>query len=220
VEKNMSHPIYHDLDPGRTHVLLFRHAEREEIIQFHKSTEALLTARGKADARRLGGELAGRFDKKTIFHSPVRRCAQTAAELARGLADKNDPAVAGGELSWLAGDFIGAQADFVNDYMNVHGWQAFLRTWFDGVFPAERIQPLTVAAPTELTYLKKQLAAHAGLVIDVSHDWNMMILLEHYFALRFESAGVPGFLEYIAVSAAPSGRLRLAYRGRTVETGV
>jgi broad specificity phosphatase PhoE len=213
----MDFSLYKKLDPTATHILLCRHAERYEITDFTRSTEALLTARGKKDAFRLGRRLAGRFENKTVFHSPVRRCAQTAEELIRGLQHRRDGVTPGGPLSWLGGDFMKIETAYVNDYMAVHGWQTFLRRWFDGELPAERIQPLNAAAPVELGLLQAQLAAQAGLVIDVTHDWNMMLLLEHYFGLRFETEGLPGYLEGMLISPAPAGRLRLAYRGRTRE---
>jgi hypothetical protein len=215
----MDFTLYDTLDQTQTHILLCRHARRYEITDFTRSTEALLTPRGKSEARRRGRRLAGRFSAKTIFHSPVRRCAQTAAELARGLRDKKEASTPGGALDWLGGDFIRTTAPYVNDYMAVHGWQVFLRRWFDGGLPEERILPPRTAAPVELNLLKQQLAAQRGLVIDVTHDWNIMLLLEHYFKLRFEAEGLPDFLEAVIVSPAPAGRVRLAYRGNTVETG-
>ncbi len=214
----MDYSFYKELAPEQAHILLCRHAERHEITDYTRSTEALLTEKGKQDARRLGQRLAGRFDKKTIFHSPVRRCAQTAEELARGLEDGNDGLSVGGPLAWLGGDFIKAETAYVNDYMETRGWQAFLRDWFSGKLPADRIQPLDTAAPAELGFLRTQLEKHEGLVIDITHDWNMMILLEHYFGLRFEKAGLPGYLECIVISHGPSGRIRLAYRGSSLET--
>ncbi len=214
----MDFTLYDTLDQTQTHILLCRHARRHEITDFATSTAALLTPRGKIEARQRGKRLAGRFSAKTFFHSPVRRCAQTAEEMARGLRDKQEESTSGGALAWLGGDFIRTTVAYVNDFMVAHGWQSFLCRWFDGELPEERIQPPRKAAPVELNLLKQQLAGQKGLVIDVTHDWNMMLLLEHYFDLRFKIVGVPDFLETLIISPAPGGRVRLAYRGNTVET--
>jgi hypothetical protein len=213
----MNLSYYKALDASQTHVLLYRHAARDRIIDFRTSTQALLTTQGKADARRLGSLMAGRFTRKTAFHSPVRRCAQTVEALIQGAAEKNDDIINGGVLSWLGGDFIGTTVEYVNNYMLSVGWKAFLRDWFAGKLPSGKILPLETVAPIQLEFIMNQLTESAGLVIDVTHDWNMMILLEHYFGLRFEEAGVPGYLDCIIASMTARGCLRLTYQDQTVE---
>jgi hypothetical protein len=42
-----------------------------------------------------------------------------------------------------------------------------------------------------------QLDRHGGLVIDVTHDWNIIVLLEFYFKLRVGRMGIPGYLDGI-----------------------
>ena len=178
-------------------ILFMRHAERYEINDMRTSHKVLLTEQGKEDARDLGTSLAGKTDKIRFFHSPVPRCRQTAECVIRGFSENGGNADLEGSLSWLSGDFIRADQEYISRYVTEHGSEVFLRHWFDGVIPAETITPLEEAAEHEMKFLLEQLDTAEGLVVDITHDWDMSLLIEHYLGLRHEKVGIPGFLEYV-----------------------
>lgn len=178
-------------------ILFMRHAERYEINDMRTSHKVLLTEQGKEDARDLGAYLTGKTDKIRIYHSPVTRCRQTAECVIRGFTENGGNADLEGSLSWLSGDFIRADQTFISEYVTKHGPEVFLRHWFDGVIPAETITPLEEAAEHEMKLLLDQLDTVKGLVVDITHDWDMSLLIEHYLGLRHEEVGIPGFLESV-----------------------
>jgi hypothetical protein len=51
----------------------------------------------------------------------------------------------------------------------------------------------------EMALIIEQLDRYNRLVIDVTHDWNILLLLQYYFKLRVEYTGIPGYLDGIAV---------------------
>jgi broad specificity phosphatase PhoE len=214
----MNDPILKTLDPARQNILLIRHAERFEITAIATSSQVLLTEKGKQDAVALGQRLAGRFGPVRLYHSPVERCGQTAECISRGITEAGGTAVLGGALPWLGGDFIQAEAAFVDDEIAAAGITAFLRNWFDDKLPAAKIASPAQGARTELGLLARQLDNEPGLIIDVTHDWNIMLLLENYLGLRHEIVGMPPFLGCLTVSRENSGELHLGYGGKSVST--
>ena len=67
---------------GRSAVML-RHAARFPIVDMTRPELAELTPEGSATAEAMGEQLRG-HDGVRLFHSPVKRCQQTAECLARG----------------------------------------------------------------------------------------------------------------------------------------
>ncbi len=63
-------------------------------------------------------------------------------------------------------------------------------------------------------------AGWPGLVVDVTHDWNLMVLLEHFLGLTHEETGWPSYLDYILVERSCGG-LTMRYHGtsRAVQPG-
>jgi len=55
-------------------------------------------------------------------------------------------------------------------------------------------------------------------IVNITHDWNIMVLLEYYFSLRHEDIGYPDFLSGIAVYR-ENNKLYLQYgkHKRTIE---
>jgi broad specificity phosphatase PhoE len=173
---------------------VIRHAEREPIVAMHRSHDALLTAAGARDAREAGARLPdGR--RLVLWHSPVRRCAQTAEQLAAGfVAARGSASVAGADVVLGAPYIRDLPATY--ELLDELG-DPFVRAWFDGTVPPAVIEPLAVAARrlVDAVAARLRVAASGSLLVLVTHDWNVMLLREGILGLRFEEVGWPDYLE-------------------------
>src|SRR5512138_1708542 len=85
--------------------VFLRHAQRHPIVDASDPTLAELTPVGSADAEAFGAKIAG-FGCVRIFHSPVKRCRQTAECIARGVAATGCPVEIVGPEDALGIDYI------------------------------------------------------------------------------------------------------------------
>jgi broad specificity phosphatase PhoE len=191
---------------------VIRHAEREPIEEIGRSHEAMLTAKGARTARDTGSRLpAGR--KLVLWHSPVKRCADTAQELAAGFS------AAGGEASIAGPDMI-LGAPYIRDLPRTYELlgtlgDPFVRAWFAGAVPGEVIEPLAVAVRRLAGAIASRLrdAAPGSLLVLVTHDWNVMLLREGILGVRFEDVGWPDYLDGPTLRLADGG-VSVAWRDR------
>lgn len=196
-------------------VLLIRHAERTEVTDIRTSSAALLTEQGKADALSCGRMFGSRFGKVVVWHSPAPRCEATAFLLAEGASASHESRVPG-SLPWLGGDFVGGDPDLINDEISAHGQEGFLRKWFDGCYSPTDIAPLARCASIVLSGALGQFQGSDGrVIVDVTHDWNLMFLREAYMCLRHEEVGTPPYLDSVAIIKRED-RLLIWTLGRTV----
>lgn len=199
---------------------LLRHAARHPIIDPREPLAAELTPAGRQDAEAFGARISG-FDRLRLFHSPVKRCQQTAECVAAGAA-----------RAGLAVELAGAQPELGVPYIlnqietgrmsGQHG-EHFVRLWFTNQVSEQLILRAPDIARRKLAYLNAKLAepAHGGRRLDlhISHDWNVLILRELLLGVRHEDAGWAPFLDGV-VFAAETDTLRAFYRERSavVET--
>lgn len=191
---------------------VIRHAEREPIPEIGRSHEAMLTAAGARSARDTGSRLpAGRAI--VLWHSPVKRCADTARELAAGFS------AAGGQAS-VAGPDMVLGAPYIRDLRATYELlgtlgDPFVRAWFAGAVPAAVIEPLAVATRRLVGAVAARLrdAAPGALLVLVTHDWNVMLLREGVLGVRFEDAGWPDYLDGPALRLAEGG-VSVAWRDK------
>ena len=174
--------------------IIIRHAERDPIEFMANALEARLTDNGKADAFQLGRSLA-RYNPVNIYHSPVPRCLQTAESILEGIVSCNEPATIVGYLLELGGPYITSTWDAVVNSIEKFGHSAFIRKWFDNELPSNLIMPLPDAAHMQLGILVNQLQSGNYSSINITHDWNIMILREYFFNLRHEDIGDPDYLD-------------------------
>ncbi len=181
-------------------VLLIRHAERSAVTDLRTHGDVMLTRQGLADARSLGRMLGRLHGGASLFHSPIARCRQTAESLAAGAIEAGAQARVDGPLEFLGTEFTGGDPVWLNQRIAAEGHEGFLRLWFDGRFPADAIAPIARAASFQMRYVLRQLEDPKSTVtVDVTHDWNLMLLREHYLGLRHEEVGVTPYLDSIAV---------------------
>lgn len=175
--------------------IILRHAERPKLPselgirpQGSEEDAAPITAAGKIAALEVGSHLKGTI--QGILASPVRRCVETAACLARG-ADLAESQVS--LASFLSSDFFGSFSDLDEDSKQ----EAIKELLAGQVVPGFK-------DPKEQCRQILRLiedSAKADPVLCVTHDWWMALLLanttsafvEHGFAIW------PQFLESLEV---------------------
>lgn len=192
-----------------TVAIMIRHAERHPIEKMINALEVELTARGKTDAFKLGQMLA-RFCPVNIFHSPVPRCKQTADSIFAGIRTIDTRAKVSGYLLELGGPYITGDWSAITAAIEQQGHVKFIRKWFDNELPSSLIMSLPEAARIQLKIMVSQLTSNTLSTINVTHDWNIMILREYYFNLRHENIGDPAFLDGI-YSSLSNGKISLRY---------
>jgi phosphohistidine phosphatase SixA len=190
----MKQDFLHVPDTAGRVAIIIRHAERDPIDFMIRALEARLTPGGKSDAFRLGQSLA-RYYPINIYHSPVPRCTQTAECICEGITSRNAPATIAGYLLELGGPYITSTWDAVVKAIEEFGHSTFIRKWFDNELPSNLIMPLPEAAHIQLDILAGQLRSGTASSINITHDWNIMILREYYFNLRHEDIGDPDYLD-------------------------
>jgi len=174
---------------GRSAVML-RHAARFPIVDMTRPELAELTPEGSATAEAMGEQLRG-HDGVRLFHSPVKRCQQTAECLARG-------ARRAGVSVELAGAEEALGVEYILDMkaaaqLSVEHGDHFVRRWMDGQVPENVIWRTERIAAAKVDYVARKLAepCRPGRWLDlhVSHDWNVMVLRERLLGVRHEEAG-------------------------------
>lgn len=203
--------------PAQTNAAVFlRHAERFPILAAADHTLAELTPNGHAAAEAFGTRISG-FDRVRIFHSPVKRCWQTAEGIALGLGATGCPVEMAGPAAALGVDYIVDGAETAR-LATQHG-EHFIRLWFSGQVGPAVIHAADQIVTRKLAYLTERLqqpcAPGRRLDLHVSHDWNILTLRERLCGVRHEDAGWLAFLDGVAFTAAGDG-LRAVYRDRAV----
>ncbi|MFT3781990.1 MAG: histidine phosphatase family protein [Nibricoccus sp.] len=198
--------------PSHSVAAIMRHAARFPIANSAQPTLAEITPEGAAAAENMGRQITG-FSHVRLFHSPVKRCQQTAECLARGL-----------KLSGVQVDPISAQESLGVDYIldlveagrltDLHG-EHFVRLWMRQEIPASVIRATKSIVEAKLSYLtskasEPETAGHR-LDLHVTHDWNILILRELMLGLRHEETGWMTFLDGLAFSVI-GNEMEVVYR--------
>lgn len=205
----------HSLSTHATVAAVLRHAARHPIVDPREPLAAELTPVGRQDAEAFGAKITG-FDRLRLFHSPVKRCQQTAECVAAGAARNG-----------LAVEIAGAQPELGVAYIlnqietgrlsGIHG-EHFVRLWFTNQVPAELIERAPVIVRRKVTYVAARLrdastATGRRLDLHISHDWNVIVLREILLGVRHEEAGWARFLDGVAFTPDVE-KLRAFYRER------
>lgn len=207
----------HSLPPADAVAAMLRHAARYPIADPTDPTQAELTPEGAQSAVAFGTRIRG-FGQVRLFHSPVKRCRQTAECIARGAG-----------AAGLAVDLVGAQEELGIDYIfdlpeagrltAQHG-EHLVRLWFSGQVAPTVLRPARAIATDKLGYLAARLrepVTHGRrLDLHISHDWNILILRELMLGVRHEDTGWLEFLDGV-VFTAMAERLRAVYRQTNTE---
>ncbi|MEN9401408.1 MAG: hypothetical protein RL091_111 [Verrucomicrobiota bacterium] len=194
---------------------VMRHAARHPIANPAEPALAEITADGAKAATAFGARLSG-FDRVRLYHSPVKRCGQTAECIAQG-------AVRAG----LAVELVGAREEIGIDYIldlaeagrltGLHG-DRFVRLWVEEKIPTTVIRPARELVMRQTDFVAERLrdpnAGGRRLDLHVSHDWNIIVLRELLLQVRHEAAGWLTFLDGVVYTTEGSD-LRATYRQQT-----
>ena len=196
--------------------VILRHAERFPILDASDPTLAEITPNGAVSAEALGTRIRG-FDGVRIFHSPIKRCRQTAECIARGVLSMGGKVEIVGPANALGVDYI-MDLKEAGRLTVLHG-DHFVRLWFSGTVPPTVIRAAEQIAAHKLAFLAQRLQEPSPqgrrLDLHVSHDWNIIVLRELLCGVRHEEAGWLNFLDGVAFSSTAAG-LRAVYREHTV----
>ncbi len=199
---------------------VLRHAARHPIVDPRAPLAAELTEAGHRDAEAFGASIQD-FDRVRLFHSPVKRCQQTAESIASGAARAGLSVELVGGRPELGVAYILDQVE-TGRLSGLHG-EHFVRLWFTGQVTDNLILPPAGIAKRKLAFLREKLSEPATggrrLDLHISHDWNVIILRELLLGVRHEEAGWAPFLDGVAFTT-DAESLRALYRERSavVET--
>lgn len=200
------------LKKGVPTAVILRHAARYPILDLARPELAEITPEGAEAAQAWGQKIDG-FAQLRLFHSPVKRCRQTAECIADGAVRAGLRVVHSGPESALGVTYIRDLAE-AGRLSQVHG-EHFVRMWLRGEVSPSVIMETKQVARTKIDCLMHRLdepgRADNCLDVHVSHDWNIMVLREHMLGLRHEETGWLGYLDGLCM-ALDEGALAVAYR--------
>lgn len=179
---------------GKKFTLVLRHAERDPIEQMERAFDALLTENGKKTAVKLGEKISS-LNPFTFYHSPVERCKQTAEAMINGIAANNGKADLGGMDLMLGAPYLIGDWRLIAEMVTKQGQEKFIRTWFNGEVPENLVLSLEESAKKQLRGLIKQLQSSKTNCVNITHDWNIVLLKEYFFGLQHEQDGMPEYLD-------------------------
>ncbi len=190
--------------------LILRHAERAAIPPGTFGQDVPLTARGIADAERLGATLAAIRPSVTATASPVPRCADTARAILRG-AGRIEEEVA---LDWR----LGEPGPFVVDeqlagalFLEV-GILEIARRQLSDAEPPVGMRTTSDGVALLLELAASPLRSDGRLRLYVTHDGILAVLVAYLYRLPIDAIPWPGYLDGLLLWQR-AGRLRFAWRG-------
>jgi len=191
---------------------IMRHAARYPIVDSAQPTLAEITPEGAATAEAMGQCLSG-FTHVRLFHSPVKRCQQTAICLARGLKSAGITVEHIGPENALGVDYI-LDLKEAGRLTELHG-DHFVRLWIKQQISDSVVRAAKSIVEEKMAYLTTKLTEpnQGGRRLDlhVTHDWNILIMRELLLNLRHEEMGWLTFLDGLAFTQ-NANRLEAVYR--------
>ncbi len=200
----------HGAPAARSAAVMVRHSERESLTDMREAHLVPLTARGEEAARAFGRSLP-RGRTVRAFHSPIGRCAVTAARVVDGYAEGGGDAKLAGILPELGGPYVLDLAATVRLSNELRA--RYPRAWFDGELPPGVALPRDEASDLTLRAVASVLAAAAPgtLLVLVTHDWNVLLVRESVLELRFEDVGWVDYLDGLLIVPVDEG-LEVSWR--------
>jgi broad specificity phosphatase PhoE len=189
---------------------MVRHSERESLTDMRDAHLVPLTPQGEEAARAFGRGLpAGRTVR--ALHSPIGRCAVTAARIVDGYRAAGGDAALAGILPVLGGPYVLDLAATIRLSNELRA--RYPRAWFDGELPPNVAMGRDEASDVTLHAVAGVLgrAAPGTLLVLVTHDWNVLLVRESVLSLRFEDVGWIDYLDGLLIVPAPEG-LEVSWR--------
>jgi|ERR1051325_1020548 hypothetical protein len=194
----------------RPAALIIRHSERPHISSAIGSNDVPLTPEGIEAAVRLGHTLAQHNSSIRLFHSAVLRCKQTAESVSVGVVRAGATGHVIGSRNCLGGSYLVDHVTALSlaDRLG----PKFVRTWFGGGIDPAIIKPLAKSLAEHTDYMVTELARsepRANLDVHITHDWNVLLFREGIFAIRYEEAGWPEYLDGVVLRCPADSRTLL-----------
>jgi hypothetical protein len=173
-------------------ILILRHSQRyePELSDEHQYME--LTPQGRSIARIFGRKLP---KKKIIrlFHSPVKRCKDTAEEIHTGFEEIGGESIFKGECNVLWGIGINNQF-FISELKRLPYIEVFFR-WASGFYTLEKFPSLTLYCQraADAIWSQFKVVSENNLDIYITHDWHLTAFRYGWFGLPPEERWV-GYL--------------------------
>lgn len=183
-------------------VFLLRHAERRHITREDPQFGALvgLTEAGKAQAFKFGASLPSTEDA-AYYSSPVGRCKETAAFIAKGRGDTDFDHPSKIEEMDALGNFFIKDFQAYEEALKTEFYQELLDYLKDGEHPA--FLPLKETCEKMLeTLIEKSFDKWTFFL---SHDAWIIPCLAHFIQMDFSLNRWINFLSGMAIVISPSG---------------
>ncbi len=204
--------------------VIIRHAERYSIENMINAFAAEITEKGLNDSLELGREIGtlegfNGISDLVLYHSPIKRCIQTAERIWEGIGESKNNSRVAGVLHELGGPYITGEWQEVVNEIEKRGYEDFIRHWFSNAYPHDLLLPLKESAYTIIGAILDRLSGNSIMTINVTHDLNVLVLREYFFKIRHEELGLPGFLDGLVISV-EGENLNLFYNDLEVRVGL
>lgn len=194
--------------PRQSHAAaILRHAERFPITDPARPELAELKPSGVEASIDFGRRVTG-FGRVRLYHSPVKRCQQTAEGILRGLAERGVKGEIAGPREELGVAYIRntLEAGRLGGALG----EEFIRHWFNRQVPPDIVRPPAEVGALHRDFIERMLRENAVqercLDLHVTHDWNILALREWLLGVRHEEAGWIDFLDGLVFTpCAPAG---------------
>jgi broad specificity phosphatase PhoE len=196
--------------PDAPAAILVRHSERERLQDMRDAHLIPLTAAGEAGAREFGRQLPSGRQLRTL-HSPISRCATTAARIVEGYRAAGGEAESDGPLDELGGPYVLDLPETIRLSNDLR--ERYPRAWFDGLLPPGVAMPRDEASALTVKAVARVLrgAPRGALFVLVTHDWNILLVRESVLGLRFEDVGWVNYLDGLLM-VPKDGELEISWR--------
>ena len=157
-----------------------------------------LTKEGKRMARELGSRLPIKTPIQ-LFHSKIHRCKQTAESILGGLHDAGGTGHLMEPRDHLSCEYIEDDPRVFAKYEEL-GYKEFTNRWFKGELERDLVEPVEEAVKGILTGILEEAPLKHGLMIHVTHDWNLLLLVGLLIDLKDSDHRWPGFLSGVLLT--------------------
>ena len=183
-------------------VFLLRHAERRHITKDDAQFGAnvLLTEEGRSQAFKLGSVFPT-IGEASYFSSPVGRCKETAAYIAKGRGDTGSNSPVKLEVMDALGNFFVKDFESYAESLKNNFYQQLLDYIKNGEHPA--FLPLKETAEEFLNIMLEKSYDQWNFFL--SHDAWIVPCLSHFLNMEFSLNRWMNFLSGLAIIVSPSG---------------
>ncbi|MBF0589824.1 MAG: histidine phosphatase family protein [Magnetococcales bacterium] len=193
--------------------MLMRHGERTQITDAAKADQAMLTDSGIREAKRMGAEVGAEYPQVQLFHSPVPRCGQTAKAIEEGNDSPHLGMINHGPNEALFPPFTPEHVQrFQNDHLSHYDDTGFVRAWLGQTLDGRHYPDPQQAAEAQLLFLRERRRRYPGLHLHISHDCNILLMMQSFMEIAPQEHLWPNFLEPLLLTMTGDDGITFHYR--------